>query len=98
MGGINPAFHFAMDWDLLLRFMATGAQIRRVPYFLACFRIHTRQKTHTLLDTVGEREKLHLLAREHPDGCNAESAQQLQDSYRIRSSLCAILLKLGIRY
>ncbi|HEY5705988.1 MAG TPA: glycosyltransferase [Terrimicrobiaceae bacterium] len=98
VGGINPAFHFAMDWDLLLRFIAAGAQIRRVPYFLACFRIHTRQKTHTLLDTVGEREKLHLIAREHPNGCNAESAQQLQDGYRFRSSLCAILLKLGIRY
>jgi glycosyltransferase involved in cell wall biosynthesis len=98
VGGINPAFHFAMDWDLLLRFMAAGAQIRRVPYFLACFRIHTRQKTHTLLDTVGEREKLHLLVREHPDGFDAESVQQLQDRYRFRSSLCALLLKFGVRY
>lgn len=98
VGGINPAFHFAMDWDLLLRFIAAGAQVRRVPYFLACFRIHASQKTHTLLGTVGEREKRHLLAREHPDGSNPEFAQQLQDWYRFQSSLCAILLKLGIRY
>jgi glycosyltransferase involved in cell wall biosynthesis len=98
VGGINPAFHFAMDWDLLLRFIAAGAQIRRLPYFLACFRIHTRQKTHTLFDTVGEREKLYLLHREHPDGRNLESVQKLQDRYRVHSSLCAILLKLGIRY
>ena len=98
VGGINSAFHFAMDWDLLLRFTAAGAHVRRVPYFLACFRIHTGQKTHTLSDTVGKREKLHLLAREHPLGWNAESVLKLQESYRFRSSLCAILLKLGVRY
>jgi glycosyltransferase involved in cell wall biosynthesis len=98
VGGINSAFHFAMDWDLFLRFIAAGARVRRVPYFLACFRIHPRQKTHTLSDTVGEREKLHLLAREHPLGRDAKSVQQLQDAYRLRSSLCAILLKLGVRY
>ena len=98
VGGVNPAFHFAMDWDLLLRFIAADARISRVPYFLACFRIHTAQKTHTLLSTVGEREKLHLLAREHPAGHNPTSVQQKQDWYRFQSSLCAILLKLGIRY
>ena len=98
VGGINSALHFAMDWDLLLRFIAAGAQVRRMPYFLACFRTHTGQKTHTLSATVGEREKLHLLAREHPRGWNAESVLHLQESYRFRSSLCAILLKLGVRY
>ena len=98
VGGINSAFHFAMDWDLILRFIAAGARVRRLPYFLACFRIHTGQKTHTLSATVGEREKLHLLAREHPLGCDTKSVQQLQDAYRLRSSLCAILLKLGLRY
>jgi glycosyltransferase involved in cell wall biosynthesis/GT2 family glycosyltransferase len=98
IGGINPTFQFAMDWDLLLRFMAAGAKIRRVPYFLACFRVHTSQKTHTLFDTVGEREKLRLLAREHPEGRDAKAVQKLHDSYRFRSNLCAILLGLGIRY
>ena len=98
VGGLNPSFHFAMDWDLLLRFIAAGARIRRVPYFLACFRVHVAQKTHTLLHSVGEREKLHLLAREHPEGCYQKYVQQLQDRYRFRSSLCAILLKLGLRY
>jgi glycosyltransferase involved in cell wall biosynthesis/GT2 family glycosyltransferase len=98
VGGINPAFHFAMDWDLLLRFIADGARIRRVPYFLACFRVHAAQKTHTLLHSVGERERLHLLAREHPEGCYQKYVRQLQDRYRFRSSFCAILLKLGLRY
>jgi glycosyltransferase involved in cell wall biosynthesis len=98
VGGVNTGLHFAIDWDLLLRFIAAGARFSRVPYFLACFRIHAKQKTHSLIDTVGEREKLRLLAREHPDGYNAEAAQKIQEWYRFRSNLCAILLKLGIRY
>ena len=42
----------AGDWDLLLRFIQAGARFRRVPYFLACFRVHSKQKTHMLLDLV----------------------------------------------
>ena len=44
VGGINQSFQFAMDWDLLLRFIQAGARFRRVPYFLACFRVHNKQK------------------------------------------------------
>ena len=98
VGGVNPAFHFAMDWDLLLRFIAAGARFSRVPYFLACFRVHASQKTHTLFNSVGERERVRLLAREHPEGCVRGSVQKLQDWYRLQSSVCAALLRVGIRY
>jgi glycosyltransferase involved in cell wall biosynthesis len=98
VGGINPLFQFAMDWDLLLRFIAYGARFSRVPYFLACFRVHDKQKTHTLLDVVGEREKARLMAHEYPGRRSPKRVQQLHDSYRLRSSLCATLLKCGIRY
>jgi len=56
VGGINPAFKFAMDWDLLLRFQAAGARIVRVPYFLACFRIHAAQKTSAKMESLGHQE------------------------------------------
>lgn len=98
VGGICPSFQFAMDWDLLLRFMASGARFYRAPHFLACFRIHDKQKTHTLLDTVGEHERARLLAREHPDGYCWRRTEEIKNSYRMRSSLCATLLKYGIRY
>jgi Glycosyl transferase family 2 len=98
VGGIDQSFHFAMDWDLLLRFIRVGARFYRVPYFLACFRVHDKQKTHTLLDVVGEREKALLMHREYPEGRSLERVQQLQHSYRLRSSLCATFLKCGIRY
>ncbi|MEJ1974398.1 MAG: hypothetical protein WDM96_18670 [Lacunisphaera sp.] len=52
VGGIDPSFKFAMDWDLLLRFQAAEAKIVRVPYFLACFRIHAAQKNERA-DAIG---------------------------------------------
>jgi glycosyltransferase involved in cell wall biosynthesis len=56
VGGIDASFKFAMDWDLLLRFQAAGAKIVRVPYFLACFRIHAAQKTSAQMESVGQKE------------------------------------------
>jgi glycosyltransferase involved in cell wall biosynthesis len=56
VGGIDTSFKFAMDWDLLLRFQAAGARIVRVPYFLACFRIHSAQKTSAQMESVGQKE------------------------------------------
>lgn len=56
VGGLSTTSEFAMDWDLLLRFQASGARITRVPYFLACFRIHPAQKTSAAMRTVGQRE------------------------------------------
>ncbi len=56
VGGIDTSFRFAMDWDLLLRFQVAGARIVRVPYFLACFRIHPAQKTSAQMEAIGQKE------------------------------------------
>jgi glycosyltransferase involved in cell wall biosynthesis len=56
VGGIDISFKFAMDWDLLLRFQAAGAKIVRVPYFLACFRVHAAQKTSAEIKKTGYQE------------------------------------------
>lgn len=56
LGGIDTSFQFAMDWDLLLRFQEAGAKIVRLPYFLACFRVHPQQKTSALISTQGQAE------------------------------------------
>ena len=53
VGGIDVRFHFAMDWDLILKFISVGARFRRLPYFLACFRVHGAQKTSCLLESTG---------------------------------------------
>ena len=98
VGGVNQSFQFAMDWDLLLRFIRAGARFRRVPYFLGCFRLHDAQKTMTHMEVIGARETSRLLSREHGDGFSARRLEGLKHAYRIRSSLCATLMKLGVRY
>jgi len=52
-GGIDPNFHFALDWDLLLRFQAAGAKFVRLPWFLGLFRLHPHQKSQARLAEVG---------------------------------------------
>ncbi|HLP02460.1 MAG TPA: glycosyltransferase family 2 protein, partial [Opitutaceae bacterium] len=63
VGGLRPEFGYATSWDLFLRFMAIGARIARVPYFLAAFRLHCAQKTRSQLATVGEQEIAQLHRR-----------------------------------
>lgn len=65
VGGIDPSFQFAMDWDLLLRFEQAGFTFKRLPYFLGRFRVHTTQKTSAKIVTVGEAEMKQLRLRTH---------------------------------
>lgn len=55
-GQLDEAFHFAMDWDLILRFREAGAKFHRLPRFLGAFRISSDNKTTRLLETVGRRD------------------------------------------
>jgi GT2 family glycosyltransferase len=65
VGGIDPTFQFAFDWDLFLRFSAAGAKFVRVPEFLAAFRTHGEQKTRIESASTGRREVERLLRRVH---------------------------------
>jgi hypothetical protein len=62
VGGVDPEFRFALDWDLLLRFAAAGARFQRLPWFLGLFRIHPQQKSQVLMREVGapEMDRLRL--------------------------------------
>lgn len=98
-GGIDAAFKFALDWDLLLRFQAAGARIVRVPYFLACFRVHAAQKTSALMHSTGQKEITQLRERTHG---RALPPQELERHPRLlrylrRSALIEFLWSLGIR-
>ena len=100
VGGLNPSLHFAMDWDLLLRFQAADAAIVRLPYFLACFSAHPEQKTAVQLDTKGKAEIDMLLRRTFgrevttPDELLASRDMQ---RYLRRSAWIEQLWKWGIR-
>lgn len=54
-GNIDPSLHFALDYDLFLRYMKEG-RFFRVNRFLGAFRYHRDAKTSRLLDDVGQKE------------------------------------------
>lgn len=55
MGNVDPSYHFAMDYDLFVRYMSVG-KFRRVNRFLAAFRVHQNAKTSTQINTIGASE------------------------------------------
>ncbi len=54
-GNVDASFHFAMDYDLFVRYMTIG-KFKRVNRFLAAFRMHQNTKTATQLATIGMAE------------------------------------------
>lgn len=46
VGGLNPDFHYCMDFDLFQR-MSRGRKMLRIPHVLAAFRLHETSKTST---------------------------------------------------
>ena len=101
VGGIDSSFRFAMDWDLLLRFQEAGASIRRLPYFLGCFRVHPLQKTSRELQTLGQREIDQLRARTFGRQVLATDVAHSRQLYRFlrRSAWIEFCWrKLGIRW
>jgi glycosyltransferase involved in cell wall biosynthesis len=63
VGPIDESFRFALDWDFILRAQAAGFKFRRLPRFLACFRVHDEQKSAVMLG-VGE-EEMQRIRHEH---------------------------------
>lgn len=55
-GRVDESFRFAMDWELLIRFREAGAGFAHVPRFLGAFRVHTQQKTSSVIHGVGYSE------------------------------------------
>jgi len=98
-GGIDPAFQFALDWDLLARFQKAGCRIVRIPYFLGCFRIHSQQKTHHAIHTTGADEMAKIRLRFHgADKDNQAMIERHARRIRIRGTLTARLHALGLRW
>jgi GT2 family glycosyltransferase len=62
IGAFDETFHYALDWDFILRAQAAGFKFTRLSRFIACFRVHDDQKTATNYD-VGRREMAILRLR-----------------------------------
>jgi ADP-heptose:LPS heptosyltransferase/GT2 family glycosyltransferase len=98
-GGIDPSFQFALDWDLLARFHRAGCKIKRLPYFLGCFRVHAEQKTSQAIHTIGAEEMTRIRTRFHGEKQNdGDTINRFARSTRFRGALTARLHALGIRW
>ena len=97
IGGIDPAFHYAMDWDLILRMQAGGARIKRLPFFLGCFRAHESQKSQAWADT-GRTEVEQLLAREGSPAMSSDEYHLVHSRYKHRALCVALAMSLGVRW
>lgn len=63
-GKVDESFHFAMDWDMILRFRSHGLRFAHLPRFLGAFRITESQKTNQLQASVGQQDMNRLRKRE----------------------------------
>jgi len=97
VGGLDPSFQFALDWDLLARFQQAGAKIVRLPYFLGCFRIHGEQKTSANIHTTGHEEMTRIRTRIHGPNPDPSRIEYHARKARFSAAMHARLHTLGLR-
>lgn len=55
-GRFDVNLQYALDWDLILRFVAAGAEFRHLPELVGLFRVHQAQKSQADFVTRGANE------------------------------------------
>jgi glycosyltransferase involved in cell wall biosynthesis len=96
VGGIDTAFQFALDWDLLLRFQSAGLRIERINRFIGAFRFHPEQKSNTSFEGVGSEEIRRLQRRSLGREPTSEEVQAAIFGYVIRHVLEDWKWRLGL--
>lgn len=97
VGGIDPAYRFALDWDLVARFQRAGAKIVHVPYFLGFFRCHSQQKLSVRAENIGAEEIARLRRRETGRDVAFEDLAPYKRWIETYGAIYAWLLERGIR-
>lgn len=95
-GRIDESFRFAMDWDLLLRFLNAGATFTRLPRFLGAFRVHVNQKTSSTMHSIGEEEIIRLRLRQHGTPLSKGKIKRRLSVYMLQHLALHKLYRLGI--
>jgi len=96
-GGLDTSFQFALDWDLLVRFRDAGCNMVRLPYFTGIFRVHTLQKTSSIIQTVGDAEMTRVKQRTGAIARPRDAAHRAVLHEMMRSRVSAWTLSLGMR-
>jgi glycosyltransferase involved in cell wall biosynthesis len=85
-GYVDESYHFALDWELLLRFQAAKAKFVRLPRFLAAFRVHPEQKTSTQISNLGRQEMYRLRER-----CHGRPVSRVEVGYHVGLYLARLI-------
>ena len=96
--GLDDSFHFALDWDLIIRFREAGMRFERLPRFLGAFRITDTQKTSTLIRTTGEREMRKIRKRIFGRNPSGREIHRHVKAYLRRQWFYDICYKLGFSH
>lgn len=70
-GGIDEQFHYAFDWDLLIRYLYNFSNIRYLDEVLVNFRMHINSKTESYLPRFSQEEQT-IIRLLFNNGCYAE--------------------------
>jgi GT2 family glycosyltransferase len=104
VGGIDPSYRFAMDYDLLIRMLRAGARTKKLRTLLAHFRVHPDSKSGHL-QTVSDAEVRRTLEREGLWRDSAAIRFLLEWRYRLlrfssdpRTIVSAIVRRLRVRH
>jgi len=70
-GHFDTQLHYALDWDIILRFIDAGAEFRYVPELFGLFRVHRKQKSQADFVARGTKEIRVLQRRYSVTGLNS---------------------------
>ncbi len=98
VGGMDPDFRFALDWDLFLRFQKAGARIVRLPYFMGGFRVHPEQKNAVTIGTDGFQEMRKIRERALGEVFQRGGLHKRINWLQAKAVLATCLWRCGIRW
>jgi glycosyltransferase involved in cell wall biosynthesis len=93
---MDESFQFAMDWDLILRFIQSGAKFVRLPRFIGAFRVHSAQKTKEQIANIGLKEMERLRTRIHGRKVSHEEINKAVRSYLKKHLIYHKLYRAGV--
>lgn len=91
-GKLDESFRFAMDWELIRRFIKANADFELIPAFLGQFRLHNQQKSSARIESDGFTE-MELIRKACREAFSSHPALQ-NTYYRIqRASLYSFVIR-----
>jgi glycosyltransferase involved in cell wall biosynthesis len=83
-GALDESLHYAMDYDLWMRFALEGAKLEVIHWPCAFFRLHDAQKTAQIVESIAEQ--CAVRDRYHPLKIRGERMEKINQHLNLLSS------------